>query len=250
MTQPVTEDDLNGYIDGHLCPERRIAVEAYLQMHANEAADLMERMRIQNEIRVWLERTKTPPNPVTAALARRFGRIIGYRTLLPWLQRASVVVGLVLVGWIAHAVLMPPKIELEDSPEAVLADDAAQAWRVAQLSQPALARQGDELGVSADRQPEQPPLDVWPEGMRRVGSDKIGWDGGTAVIELMTTSHGEQLVLLKAATEASDSDDPALQVHEGVTTVAWRDDGYAYALTGDVSAGELLGLAHLIASRS
>lgn len=249
MTQPVTEDELNAYIDGHLCAERRIAVEAHLQAHADEAADLMESMRIQSEIRLWLERTDAPPNMVTAALARRFGRIIGFRALLPWLQRTSAVAGLVLVGWMAHAVLVPPNIELEDNPEAVLADDAAQAWRVAQLSQPDLARQGDVPGVAVDPQPEQPPLDVLPEGMRRVGSDEIDWDGGTAVIELMTTSHGERLVLLKAATEAADSDDPSLQVHEGVTTVAWRDDGYAYALTGGISAGELLGLAQHIASR-
>ncbi len=250
MTQPVTEDELNAYIDGHLGPERQIAIETYLQAHADEAAGLMESLRIQNEIRVWLQRTNTPPSSETAALARRFARIIGYRALLPWLQRASAVAALLLMGWIAHAVLMPLKVEFEDNPEAVLADDAAQAWRVAQLSQPALARQGDKPGVLADRQPEKPPVDVWPEGTRQVGSDEIGWDGGTAVIELVTTLQGERLVLLKAATQASDSDNPFLEVHEGITTVAWRDDGYAYALTGDVPAAELLGLAHLIASRS
>ena len=62
-------------------------------------------------------------------------------------------------------------------------------------------------------------------------------------------SDGERLVLLKAATQAADSDLPSVQVQEGVTTVAWRDDGYAYALSGDVPAQELLGLARLLASR-
>ena len=47
MYQPVTEDELNAYADGHLDPERRIAVEAYLQCHAEEAASLMQDLQLE-----------------------------------------------------------------------------------------------------------------------------------------------------------------------------------------------------------
>lgn len=239
MYEPVTEDELNAYVDGLLEGERRLAVETYLQDHPDAAVDLLHQLRLKEDIRHWLAEPASPPAAVTASLASRFGRIIWFRQHWLPLQRGAAVAALILLGWLAHGLTSPGPIDHRENPEAVLADDADQAWHVARLTQP-------ELG----HEPEPLPAEALPKGMRRVASDEIPWDGGKAVVELVSMSDGERLVLLKAATQAADSDLPSVQVQEGVTTVAWRDDGYAYALSGDVPAQELLGLAHLLASRS
>ena len=250
MYQPVTEDELNAYADGLLDGGRQLAVEAYLRIHPDAAIDLFHHLRQKEEIRLWLAERGAPPAVATASLAERFGRIIWFRQNWHGMRRSVAAVALILLGWLAHGLVTPSQINPHMSPEAVLADDADQAWHVTQLTQPEHGTEHESGRTPVPGEPDLLPAAVLPKGMRRVASDEIPWDGGKAVVELMATSHGEQLVLLKAATKAADSDLPSIQVQEGVTTVAWRDDGYAYALSGEVPAQELLGLVHLLANRS
>jgi anti-sigma factor RsiW len=143
-------------------------------------------------------------------------------------------------------------VEVAADPAGVLADDAAQAWHITQL----------EEAVGSAPAPGDPPQTAAPDatapslalplpkGLRRVGSDLISWDGGTAAADLLVTPKGDELILLTAETSTLGLEAPEAEQASGVTTVSWRLGRYAYALSGDVPASDLLRLAHSIAPGS
>ena len=49
MSEPISEADLQAYIDDQLEPTRRIEVEGHLALHAEEAAQVMDGLRVRNE---------------------------------------------------------------------------------------------------------------------------------------------------------------------------------------------------------
>ncbi|WP_200476538.1 anti-sigma factor family protein [Azospirillum brasilense] len=52
MNEPISDIDLNAYVDGELDAQRRIEVEAYLEANPEEAARVMHDMRVRDEIRL------------------------------------------------------------------------------------------------------------------------------------------------------------------------------------------------------
>ncbi|WP_145673895.1 anti-sigma factor family protein [Azospirillum brasilense] len=54
MNEPISDIDLNAYVDGELDAQRRIEVEAYLEANPEEAARVMHDMRVRDEIRLFI----------------------------------------------------------------------------------------------------------------------------------------------------------------------------------------------------
>ncbi|MGY0710017.1 anti-sigma factor family protein, partial [Azospirillum argentinense] len=54
MNEPISDIDLNAYVDGELDAQRRIEVEAYLEANPDEAARVMHDMRVRDEIRLFI----------------------------------------------------------------------------------------------------------------------------------------------------------------------------------------------------
>ena len=61
---------------------------------------------------------------------------------------------------------------------------------------------------------------------------------------------GEEIVLLRAFVTLDSGTMPTVERIDGVNTVKWRDSDEAFALSGDVPAGELLALAQQMIGRS
>src|SRR5919206_1334696 len=128
----ITPADLEAYVDGQLDPARRIVVEGHLERHPEAAARAMEGLRQRDEIRLFLASDPGPPPPATAALARRLGRALRLRELVPPVRGGLLAAGLVALGWFGHAGLgpllgAPAGSEVATHPAEGLADDAAQA---------------------------------------------------------------------------------------------------------------------------
>jgi anti-sigma factor RsiW len=256
---PVSDTDLQAYIDGQLDATRRIEVQAYLATRPEDAAEIMEGLRLRDEFRFFLAEESWPAATETIVLVERLGRALRLRALVPRFQAgvaAACLIGLgVSLGWMGHAEFTDPvadNLEVAADPAEVLADDAAQAWHISQLDQePAVSAPapGPPQTVAPDATASSPALPQ-SSGLRRVGSDLIPWNGGTAAADLLVMPKGNELVLLTAETPTQGFEAPEAEQADGVTTVSWRLGRYAYALSGNVPASDLLRLAHTVAPGS
>lgn len=245
MSNRPTDDELQAYLDGQLDPGLCLRVEAYLEENPEAAASVMETLRLGSEIRVWLDAEADPVSPRTEHLRRRLGNAVGFREVLPRARRAfslavvlvaCVVAGFLLTSWRTGPV---------ETPQEILADEAAQAWRVVQLVLPEIG--ADPAGSRAGG---LPPDQARSAEVRTLRTEEIPWKGGTAVVALLARTDGEEIVLLRAFVTLDDSTLPTIERIDGVNTVKWRDSDEAFALSGDVPAGELLALAQQMIGKS
>lgn len=240
-----TDDELQAYIDGQLDPGLCLRVEAYLEENPDAAASVMEALRFGSEIRVWLGAAADPVSPRTERLRRRLGAAVGFREMLPRARRALSLAAVLVASLLGGFLLTPLGADPAEAPQDVLADDAAQAWRVVQLALPPAQSEPVETRVG-ERLPDQ----ARSEDVRTLRTHEMPWVGGTAVVTLLTRADGEEILLLRAFVTLDDSAPPKIERIDGINTVTWRDDDEAFALSGDVPAGELLALAQHMISRS
>jgi anti-sigma factor RsiW len=102
-TEPVSEFELDAYVDDQLSPRRRIAVEAYLSGQPALAMRVMADLRTRDELRLALAETAHARRPSTTDAARRLMRGLRRGVMLSHVRRAASLVLLIGVGWLAHA---------------------------------------------------------------------------------------------------------------------------------------------------
>ncbi|BCH25812.1 anti-sigma factor family protein [Mesorhizobium sp. L-8-3] len=107
VLDPVTDADLDAYVDDQLDVTRRIEVEAFLSVRPETAARVMADLRTRDELRVALAGVRGMPRPATAEAARRLERGLSRRRLFGALQRAAAVLAFVAAGWLAHEIALP-----------------------------------------------------------------------------------------------------------------------------------------------
>ncbi|WP_288584307.1 zf-HC2 domain-containing protein, partial [uncultured Methylobacterium sp.] len=105
---PITEADLNAYIDGQLDLGRRIEVEEHLSARPEVAARVMADLHTRDALcaafgsaRDGAVRAGPTPERLAAA-ARRLDRSLTWRRVGARLQRAAVIAMLVGTGWLLH----------------------------------------------------------------------------------------------------------------------------------------------------
>jgi anti-sigma factor RsiW len=102
MSEPVTDADLEAYIDDQLDLGRRIEVEDYLSRHPGAAARIMADLRARDALRVLFAEAPPRPSEATLHAARRLNRGLARQRVVLALRRAAAVVLLVGLGWFAH----------------------------------------------------------------------------------------------------------------------------------------------------
>ena len=137
---PVTEADIDAYVDDQLSQLRRIEVEAHLADNPALAARAMADLRIRDELRLALAGRRAPGRPETTEAARRLGRGLARDRLARGLTRIAAAVTLVGLGWLGHAGIRPTQVSASQPfpayvSEAVSAHAASQV-RAAMPSQP------------------------------------------------------------------------------------------------------------------
>ncbi|MBZ9677570.1 anti-sigma factor family protein [Mesorhizobium sp. ES1-1] len=128
---PVTDADLDAYVDDQLDATRRIEVEAFLAARPETAARVMSDLRTRDELRVALADSKGMARPATAEAARRLERGLARGRVFTALQRAATVALLVGAGWLANGVIGPmsvTKVVASPQPPAYV-DEAIRAHR-------------------------------------------------------------------------------------------------------------------------
>lgn len=125
---PVTEADLDAYVDDQLDAARRIEVEAYLARRPHDAARVMADLRTRDELRLALA---IPPagGRATTHAARKLERGLTRNRILSHLQRAAAVAIFVAAGWSANKVLGPMSVTevVASTPPPAYVEDAIRA---------------------------------------------------------------------------------------------------------------------------
>lgn len=251
MVERISEIDLQAYIDGELDTASRIAVEAYLESHPETAARVMRDMRLRDEIRLFLsESDDLAPACTEAAMRRLLGRS-RLRRPGPLARNAAAAMALLALGWLAHDFTMPDGLLPNHLVGRLsnLIDEAAEAHQAA-LTELAAASPiiVDEPQTLAEKvlapedgaRPQLPSLDAL---LDMVGSQLVPWDGGIAIQVIYRDADGRALTLFAARVDKSEVLPPAVARLDGLTLVHWQDGPYAFALSGDVPAADLMGLA-------
>lgn len=128
---PVTDADLDAYVDDQLDVSRRIEVEAFLSARPEAAARVMSDLRTRDELRVALAGSSGMARPATADAARRLERGLARGRIFGVLQRAAAIAAFIAAGWLANGIIGPmsvTKVVASPQPPAYL-EEAISAHR-------------------------------------------------------------------------------------------------------------------------
>lgn len=247
-TSPIGDDDLQAYVDGRLPPERAAALDAYLGVHPEIAARIALERRQREVMRRGLAGKSGEPIPprlrIAAIRTSRRARLAG------WTRGAAAAVLLLAVGsaagWMARG--SAPAVV----PQAVVVSrDAASAYRtfVVEVAHPV------EVGAANEAHLVQwlskrlgRPLAV-PD-LARFGYKLMGGRllpaGAAAAAMLMYEDPGG--ARLSVYVRAGSSGETAFQFgREGdVSTFAWLDQGYGFAVSATTGRAQLLPIAEAV----
>jgi len=238
---PITEADLEAYLDDQLPAARRIAVEAYLCSHSGDAMRIMADLRIQDELRLALA---PPParRAGTAGAARRLERGLSRHRILQRMRRLAAVFALIATGWLAHAQLGLLRVEEvgASAMPPLYVGDAVMAHRTTLL----------RAGMSSQREtPEYDPLELraataivmpvlppgWTVADVQVFPSRFG-----PSIEVALRNPARETISLFAVRPGSAAATPATRVHLGDLAAAyWQVRGVAYVLVARAEARDV-----------
>jgi anti-sigma factor RsiW len=242
--QRITDAEIQAYIDGQLDMAGRIAVERHLEAHPDAAAAIMEGLRLQDELRLFLAEEAWPAPPATVALARQLTRRLNWRAFGLRFRQGLAAAALLAAGWFAHAELGLVVDEVSAAHAPPYAEEAAQAYEAARLELASGTVPNHALlSLPAERAGGTVPVPAMPEGLAFLGSDLVRGEAGTGLLALFDAGRGRIVTLF--ATEADDFavTGPHVATAHGDPTVFWQLGHFAYALNGALSEAELLAIA-------
>jgi len=236
--RPISEDDLQAFVDRVLDAERQAEVTDYLASHPEVARRVAGYRDQRAALRAAFAPVAEAPVPPELDLARMIARRRRPKAT-SWRAAAAAVLLLGVggvAGWSLHEAAKPAPggvaalaAEAADSylayapdrtrPVEIRADDRATlvAWASQRLGRP----------VSVP--------DLAPSGYRFMGGRLVATPHGPAVLLMYDDDRGTRLVLLTRPM-ATERDAPMAQNARGaVTGFSWADDGVGYSLVGPAS---------------
>lgn len=143
VNDPVTNLDLDAYVDEQLEPGRRIEVEAWLAARPDSAARVMADLRSRDELRLALALPGASGKPSTSDAARRLERGLRRGRIFARFQQAAAVALLIGAGWAANEIAGPLMVteSVASAPPPAYVEEAMRAHgtsslRAAMVSQP------------------------------------------------------------------------------------------------------------------
>lgn len=246
-SRPITEDDLNGFIDGTLDPDRRAEVSAYLDAHP----DVAQRIALYGEQRDMLRAAFAPvieePVPTELDLSRMIEERRRPRQAPRWVMAAAAVLLVCaggISGWSLRGMAVPPTEGVQ-----ALAREAAASYAAYAPDQvrPVEIRASDRdtLAAWTTKRVGRPVAipDLTAAGYRLMGGRVVPTEHGPAALFMYDDDRGTRLVML-ARPMRSERDMPMAPHTQGdLNGLAWADRGLGYSLVGAVAPDRLHPLA-------
>jgi anti-sigma factor RsiW len=245
--RPITDDDLHGFVDQRLEPQRLADVRAYLAEHPEIAARIDVYKEQRKGFRAALVPIADEPLPSRLNLTHMIETQRRPRPI-PWWAAAAAAVVLVLLGG-AGGWSMKSMSEQPTTGVASLAREAAESYAVYAPDhiRPIELRASDraELVAWVSQRLGRPVTvpDLSSAGYRFMGGRLVATAQGPAVLFMYDDDRGTRLVMLvrPMATEQNTAMSPLLR--SAVNGFAWADHGMGYSLVGPPPAAILHPLA-------
>jgi len=247
---PVTEAQIQAFVDDRLTPEREAAVAAWLAQHEGEA----DRVRAYREQRDALRAGLAPvlDEPLPAALDLRLRGAASARS--PAFARPAVAAAAAVLlmlggagGWALRGLDMPPTVGT-----AALAREAAASYMV-YANDPArpvelAADQGAALdGWLSSRlaRPVQAP-DLSKAGLQLIGGRLVPTEFGPAGLYLYRDEAGQRVALYVRPMKVDGTHRMTRREESGVPGWTWSDDGLGFGVFGAAPADDLHATADMV----
>jgi anti-sigma factor RsiW len=246
VEHPITEDDLQAYVDQALPPKRQAAVERYLAEHPDVAQRIEAQARQRADLRDALAPIAEEPLPPNLNL----DRLIEFRRRPSRAHWRNVAAAVLLVaiggagGWLARDQAAVP-----DRGVQALAQEAAQSYAVYadDHSRPVELRADatDELvhWISSRLNRSIAVPDLKASGYRFMGGRVIPTPHGPAGMLMYDDDRGTRLVMLVRPMETEQNTSMAESRSGDVTGFSWSENGLGYSLVGPAAPDMLHPLA-------
>lgn len=240
--RPITEDDLQTYVDGALDAFRRSEVEAFLAENPQHAERIATDMEHRQALRDALAPIAREPLPARFNLARLAAERRRPRFAV-WQSVAAAAVLLMIGGFGGWSLRSPP------AGIASLAQEAAESYAVfaPDLGRPVEIKADEQAQLvrwasrRLDRAVKVPDLSA--AGFAFLGGRVVATPHGPAVLYMYDNDSGVRLVML-ARNMAIDKEVPMAADEKGaVTTISWSSDGLGYSLVGPLNRTHLHSVA-------
>ena len=243
--RPITDDDLQGYVDDATDSRRRVEVEAYLAGHPQVAERIAIDLALRGAMRDALGPIADEPVPAELNLARlveRHQRPRRHWRSGPWQVAAALLLMVMsgVGGWGLRSAQEPPRAGI-----AALAQEATDSYAVyaPDMGRPVEIKAADatQLIKWASRRLERPVSipDLSGSGYSFIGGRVVPTPHGPAVLYMFDNGKGTRLTLL-SRNMAIDRDTPMKLGNAGpVTSVSWSRDGLGFSLVGPLDEAEL-----------
>jgi anti-sigma factor RsiW len=254
---PADEADLHAYVDGHLDPARRAAVEARLSADPESARRVREWAEQREALRALhaeLLEEPVPEHLVQAAqqLHHRSSRLAQWQR---WGGMAASVLVAFGLGWGGHEQWQMRSTQAPAT--MVFARQAAVAHAVfaPEVRHPVEVEAAQQqhlvqwLSKRLNRPLKLPSLA--PAGYELVGGRLLSGDSGARAQFMYQNANGDRITLYVGAVDspaAKAMGETAFRFSSegGVSSFYWVDQGFGYAISGKLPRQGLLGLAEAI----
>jgi anti-sigma factor RsiW len=254
---PIGDDDLHGYVDKRLEPERMAAVETYIATHPDAAAQVLQYQEQRQALRSALQHKYDEPVPVRLRIAgiqaerqRRWRRSLG-RIAASGLWLLIGAAG----GWIANEELAAGRTAQVTAAAPSLVNEIAQEALAAHRIYTAEVRHPVEVDVTQEKhlvewlskrlaRPLRVP-DLSAQGYQLMGGRLLPASAGPAAQLMYEDGTGRRLTVYLTAEGGGETS--FLYVHDkDLGGFYWRDAGFGYAVLGQADRRDLLATAEAI----
>lgn len=229
--EPVTEAEIQAYLDGELDLHRRLAVESHLAGNPEAAHVFMEDLRLKTSLRLLATDIEDAPPTMLAAAARLSARL----GETPARSFRNLWGGRVMQGLAAAALLMIvvlPGRDVQASPPEYIGD-AVQAYRTGLLREAMVSQvetpvfdAGEVQRNTKIRMPRLPAK--WVVTDAQIFPSKEG----PALQLMVRTPNAKKLSIFAVRAQSDAPAAPTAVRHEGASVAYWREGDMSYAITG------------------
>jgi anti-sigma factor RsiW len=239
VTRPISEEDLQGYVDEALDAARSSEVQDYLSSHPEEARRVERFRQHRAALRAAFAPIATEPLPSELNLARMIE--VRRRRPTQWTRWAAAAVVFLCVGG-AAGWSMRGATERGSQGIVALAGEAVDSYQVfaSDHVRPVEMGKDDQAGLvkwasaRLGRQVTVPDLSA--SGYRFMGGRLVATPHGPAVLFMYDDPHGTRLVLISRDMDIDRNMPMSRHPRDGLEGVAWSNQGVGYTLVGQSSS--------------